>query len=154
MADEDWPDSFSAFVDVSKDEIQKYDIKCGDILLNRTSETIKQLACCSVASTDCCAVYGNYVKRLRPKKEGVVNPLYMAGYFSSAIYRREVERVSPVYTTRANMNVERLSVISIYYPNLVRQLISKLFLSREYEIISILGKDITVNELFQLYGVL
>ena len=78
----------------------------------------------------------------------------MAGYFSSAIYRREVERVSPVYTTRANMNVERLSVISIYYPNLVRQLISKLFLSREYEIISILGKDITVNELFQLYGVL
>ncbi len=36
----------------------------------------------------------------------------------------------------------------------VRQLISKLFLSREYEICSILGKDISVNELFQLYGVL
>ena len=36
----------------------------------------------------------------------------------------------------------------------VRQLISKLFLSREYEIFSILGRDITVNELFQLYGVL
>lgn len=36
----------------------------------------------------------------------------------------------------------------------VRQLISKLFLSREYEICSILGKDISVNEPFQLYGVL
>lgn len=115
------PDSFSAFVNVSKDEIQKYNIKSGDILLNRTSETIKQLACCSVASTDCCAVFGSYVKRLRPQKEGVVNPFYMAGYFRSAIYRREVERVSPVYTTRANMNVDRLSAMSIYYPNLEMQ---------------------------------
>lgn len=115
------PDLFSAFVEVSEDEIQKYNIKCGDILLNRTSETVNQLACCSVASTDCCAVFGSYVKRLRPKKEGVVNPLYMAGYFRSAIYRREVERVSPVYTTRANMNVDRLSAMSIYYPDLEMQ---------------------------------
>lgn len=36
----------------------------------------------------------------------------------------------------------------------VRQLVFKLFLSRESEICSILGKNITVNELFQLYGVL
>lgn len=36
----------------------------------------------------------------------------------------------------------------------VRKLISKLFLSREPEICSILGKDITIDELFQLYGVL
>lgn len=115
------PDSFSTFVDVSKEEIQKYNIKYGDILLNRTSETIYQLACCSVASTDCCAVFGSYVKRLRPKKEGIVNPFYMAGYFRSAIYRREVEKVSPVYTTRANMNVDRLSAMSIYYPNLEMQ---------------------------------
>ena len=45
----------------------------------------------------------------------------MAGYFRSAIYRREVEKVSPVYTTRANMNVDRLSTMSIYYPNLEMQ---------------------------------
>lgn len=115
------PNSFSTFVEVSKDEIEKYNIKCGDILLNRTSETINQLACCSVACTDCCAVFGSYVKRLRPKKEGVVNPFYMAGYFRSAIYRREVEKVSPVYTTRANMNVDRLSAMSIYYPDLEMQ---------------------------------
>ena len=50
-----------------------------------------------------------------------MNPFYMAGYFRSAIYRREVERVSPVYTTRANMNVDRLSAMSIYYPNLEMQ---------------------------------
>lgn len=36
----------------------------------------------------------------------------------------------------------------------VRQLVSKLFASRKFEICSILGKDITVNELFQIYGVL
>lgn len=115
------PDLFSTSVEVSKWEIQKYNIKCGDILLNRTSETIDQLACCSVVTKDCSAVFGNYVKRLRPNKEGIVDPLYMSGYFRSTIYRREVERVSPVYTTRANMNINRLSAMTIYYPNLEMQ---------------------------------
>lgn len=115
------PESFSSLVEVSEDEIQKYNIKQGDILLNRTSETINELACCSVAATDCRAVFGGYVKRLRPIKEGIVDPLYMAGYFRSAIYRQEVEKVSPVYTTRASMNIDRLSAISIYYPDLEMQ---------------------------------
>ena len=46
----------------------------------------------------------------------VPSPYYMAGYFRSAVYRHEIERVSPVYTTRANMNVERLSEVMVCYP--------------------------------------
>ena len=111
------PKTFSNLVDVSEDEIQKFSIKQGDILLNRTSETINELACCSVAITDCRAVYGSYVKRLRPIEKDNIDYLYMIGYFHSLIYRREVEKVSPVYTTRANMNVKRLSAIFIYYPD-------------------------------------
>jgi type I restriction enzyme M protein len=115
------PDMLSSFVVVSKEEIEKYSIKRGDILLNRTSESIGELACCSVATKDCNAVYGNYIKRLRPRNDALIDPLYMAGYFRSMIYRREVKKVSPVYTTRANMNIDRLSSISIYYPDLDMQ---------------------------------
>jgi type I restriction enzyme M protein len=115
------PDLLSSFVEVSKEEAEKYSIKLGDILLNRTSETIGELACCSVSTKDYNAVYGNYVKRLRPWNRSLVDSFYMAGYFRSIIYRQEVENVSPVYTTYATMNIDRLSSISIYYPELEMQ---------------------------------
>lgn len=117
------PDSLSTQVEVeaTEEEIKKYQIKAGDILLNRSSESIEQLACCCIVPEDRCMVYGSYIKCLRSKKDEVPNPFYMAGYFRSAVYRHEVERVSPVYTTRANMNVDRLSEILVYYPDVDTQ---------------------------------
>lgn len=110
------PDTLPACVEAAKDEIQKYGIKAGDILLNRTSETIEELACCCLATTDRNAVYSSYVKRLRLLQNDILNPYYAAAYFRSAVYRREVKKISPVFTTRANMNMERLSEITVYYP--------------------------------------
>lgn len=115
------PDRLPSYVDATEVEVQKYCIKAGDILLNRTSETVEELACCCIAATDQNAVYGNYVKRLRLIETEYMNPFYMIAYFHSAIYRQEVEKVSPVYTTRANMNVERLSKIRVYYPDTTMQ---------------------------------
>ena len=97
------PDFLPKMVKATEEEIKKY-------------ETIEQLACCCIVPEDRCAVYGNYIKCLRPAKKPVPSPYYMAGYFRSAVYRHEIERVSPVYTTRANMNVERLSEVLVYYP--------------------------------------
>lgn len=111
------PDSLSMTVEATEEEIAKYGVRAGDILLNRSSESVAQLACCCIVPKECCAVYGSYIKCLRPKRHGTPAPFYMAGYFRSAVYRHEVERVSPVYTTRANMNVDRLSEISVYYPD-------------------------------------
>lgn len=115
------PDSLSSLVEATEEEIKKYQVKAGDILLNRSSESIEQLACCCVVPEDRCIVYGNYIKCLRSKKDEVPNPFYMAGYLRSAVYRHEVDRVSPVYTTRANMNVSRLSEILVYYPDVDTQ---------------------------------
>ena len=39
----------------------------------------------------------------------------------SAVYRREIERVSPAYTARVNLNRESLSAIYIYYPAMAGQ---------------------------------
>lgn len=115
------PDHFSARVALPAAAAGKYAIKRGDVLLNRTSETVEALACCSVAFKDMDAVYGAYLKRLRPIKADVVDPLYMAGYFRSALYRQEVARVSFVYTTRANINLQQLSQIRVYYPDMAWQ---------------------------------
>lgn len=112
------PDAFPARVEVPDADAPKYYIRRGDVLLNRTSETADELACCSVAARDYPAVYGAYLKRLRPQRGNLLDPLYMAGYFRSAIYRREVARVSFVYTTRANMNLHQLSMIRLYYPDM------------------------------------
>ena len=115
------PDSLSTLVEATEEEIKKYQVKAGDILLNRSSESIEQLACCCIVPEDRHIVYGSYIKCLRPKKNDVPAPFYMAGYLRSAVYRHEVERVSPVYTTRANMNLDRLSEIIVYYPDMDAQ---------------------------------
>ena len=115
------PDNLPKCVNASEEEIEKFRISTGDILLNRTSETISQLACCLVATEDREIVYDIYIKRLRPIKDCSLNPLYMAGYFKSDVYRQEVINVMPVYTIKANINMERLSRIKVYYLDMEMQ---------------------------------
>lgn len=115
------PENLPTCVELPDSDASKYYIKRGDVLLNRTSETIDELACCSVALEDRDAVYGAYLKRLRPKKDDEVDPRYIAAYFRSKIYRQEIERVSFVYTTRANINLHQLSMIRLYYPSMAWQ---------------------------------
>lgn len=115
------PDSFSSYVDVTEAEKIKYGIKYGDVLLNRTSETIKELACCCIALEDCDAVYSGFIKRLRPRGEQVMEPLYAACYFRSEIYRWEVEKVSTVYTTYSSIDNRKLSKIIVYFPDMETQ---------------------------------
>lgn len=110
------PERFTALADVTEEEKGKYDIRRGDVFLNRTSETTEELACCSVAAQDREAVYCGFIKRLRPRTE-VLDPLYASGYFSSEIYRWEVENVSTVYTTYASMDNQKLSKITVYFPD-------------------------------------
>lgn len=115
------PETLPGCVAIPDGDAPKYYIKRGDVLLNRTSETIGELACCSVALKDQAAVYGAYLKRLRPIKDEWVDPRYIAAYFRSKIYRQEIERVSFVYTTRANINLHHLSKICLYYPSMTWQ---------------------------------
>ncbi|MDR2296671.1 MAG: N-6 DNA methylase [Clostridiales Family XIII bacterium] len=110
------PDNLHARVRVSKEEAAKYNIKYGDVLLNRTSETNDELACCCVAAKDSEAVYASFVKRLRPVDNKTIYPLYAAGYFRSAAYRREIDNVSTVFTKYASMDNAKLSKVSFYYP--------------------------------------
>lgn len=115
------PGRFSSSVEVTEDEKIKYGIKYGDVLLNRSSETIKELACCCVALENYDAVYGGFMKRLRPRNDQAPEPLYAACYFRSEIYRWAVEKVSTVFTTYATINNQKLSKIDIYFPDIETQ---------------------------------
>lgn len=110
-------DSMPMSVEVTEEEKRKYSIKSGDVFLNRTSETAHELACCSVAIGDQAAVYGSYIKRLRPWGGQIIDPLYAACYFRSEIYRWEIENVSTVYTTHACIDNRKLSKIAVYFPD-------------------------------------
>lgn len=109
-------DKFTQKVHVSETQKQKYNIRCGDIFLNRTSESIKELGCCCGAVRDCEAVYTGFAKRLRPKKPNIIDPFYAAGYFQSDIYRMQIMNVATVFTTRASLNNYHLERIFVYYP--------------------------------------
>ena len=111
------PKALPACVQLSEKDACKYALRAGDILLNRTSETADELACCSAVLEDRAAVYSAYLKRLRPNNANRIDPRYAAAYFRSRIYRQEVQRVSFVYTTRANMNLQQLSQIRLYCPS-------------------------------------
>lgn len=115
------PNNLSLLVNVEEGEKLKYGIKYGDIFLNRTSETIKELACCCVALENQNAVYSGYIKRLRPRKKQIINPLYAACYFRSEIYRWEIEDVSTVFTTYASFDNRKLSKITVYFPDMETQ---------------------------------
>jgi len=115
------PESFSLYVDVTEEERKKYGIRYGDVFLNRTSETIKELACCCVALEDQDAVYSGFIKRLRPCGKQTIDPLYAACFFRSEIYRWEVEDVTTVYTTYASIDNKKLSKIAVYFPDIEMQ---------------------------------
>ncbi len=110
------PESLSAQVQLPKEKACKYALRAGDILLSRTSESVDELACCSAVLKDHTAVYSAYLKRLRPYDVNRIDPRYAAAYFRSRFYRQEIQRVSVVYTTRANINLQQLSMIRLYAP--------------------------------------
>lgn len=115
------PDALPALVEVTPEEWEKYRIRAGDIFMNRSSESVEELACCCVADRDRDAVYGGYLKRLRPLGADSPDPRYLAAYFRSDIYRREITRVSPVFTTRSNINRKQLFQVMVYYPDKAMQ---------------------------------
>ena len=108
------PEKLPQAVDITEAEMERFRLRAGDILMGRTSETLQQLGCCCVVPEDRSAVFGCHLKRLRPCDTDRPDSFYMAGFFQSAVYRRQIERLTPVYTTRANMNRDILSKIVIY----------------------------------------
>ena len=108
-------------VNSTNQEQKRHSIKKGDVFLTRTSETLDELGMSCVALKDYPnATYNGFTKRLRPKEDNVIHPLYAAYYFRSSIFRKYVDSMA-VMTTRASLNNDILSHLPIFYPSYENQ---------------------------------
>lgn len=109
-------------MDTNEKEQEIYSIKAGDVLITRTSETIDELAMSCVAVKDYPkATYSGFIKRLRPKIDGVAYPKYMAFYFRSALFRKAVTN-NAFMTLRASFNEDIFSFLDVYLPDYDEQI--------------------------------
>lgn len=111
------PEELPDLMDTNEKEQQIYSIKTGDVLITRTSETIDELAMSCVAVKDYPkATYSGFTKRLRPKREGIAYPKYMAFYFRSALFRKAVTN-NAFMTLRASFNEDIFTFLDVYLPD-------------------------------------
>ncbi len=130
-------DMLKGKVDVTNDELARYDVKKGDVFFTRTSETKEEIGMASVLIKDVeSCVFSGFVLRARPKTS-LLLPKYCAYCFLSHKIRNEIIRRSS-YTTRALTSGKVLSKITIPVPPL----------SEQERIVSILDKfDTLVNDI-------
>ena len=115
------PDELPDLMDTNGKEQEIYSIKAGDVLITRTSETIDELAMSCVAVKDYPkATYSGFTKRLRPKKEGIAYPKYMAFYFRSELFRKAVTN-NAFMTLRASFNEDIFTFLDVYLPDYEEQ---------------------------------
>jgi len=104
-------------MDTSEVEQKKYSINEGDIFLTRTSEVIDELGMSSVALKNYpAATYSGFLKRLRPVKERVTYPKFMAFYLRSPLFRKTMTN-NAVLTLRASLNEEIFSYLDLLLPD-------------------------------------
>ena len=111
------PEELPDLMDTNEKEQEIYSIKAGDVLITRTSETIDELAMSCVATKDYPrATFSGFTKRLRPKKEGIAYPKYMAFYFRSDLFRKAVTN-NAFMTLRASFNEDIFTFLDVYLPD-------------------------------------
>lgn len=103
-------------VSLDEKEIERYEIRKGDVFFTRTSETPEEVGLASVMLDDIdSCVFSGFVLRGRPKTDMLL-PEYCKYCFSTHEVRQKII-ASCTYTTRALTNGTQLSKIEILVPN-------------------------------------
>lgn len=114
------PNELDQFVNTSIKEQATCSVQKGDVFLTRTSETIEELGMSCVALKDYPnATFNGFTKRLRPKNDLEIDPLFIGYYLRNVQFRGEISAYSTL-TTRASLNngiIEKLKVTVPSLPN-------------------------------------
>ncbi len=114
------PNRLDELVDATEKERNKCSIKRGDVFLTRTSETVDEIGISSVAlKTYPNATFNGFAKRLRPITDDIL-PEYAAYYFRSRYFRTKASSLCTLIT-RASLNNNDLSYLTILYPEFAVQ---------------------------------
>jgi type I restriction enzyme S subunit len=110
------PDQLTEMVMSTPKEQISCSVKRGDVFLTRTSETMEDLGMSTVALKNYpSATFNGFTKRLRPKDPYLISPTFAGYYFRSPLFRATVTSYA-IMTTRASLNNEILSRLTISLP--------------------------------------
>lgn len=112
-------DKIIGSVDVDLDTVNKYSVKFGDILFQRSSETREEVGtACVYLDNEKTATFGGFV--IRGKKIGDYNPIFFNKLLKTDIAREDITSKSGG-STRYNVGQEILTNVILPFPTLPEQ---------------------------------
>ena len=111
-------DNIRGKVDVTEKEIECFGVKNGDILFQRSSETLEDVGRANVYMDDRTAIYGGFV--IRGRKIGNYDPLFFKYLLATPLARKRTRRMG-AGAQHFNIGQEGLSKISLYFPSIEEQ---------------------------------
>ena len=111
-------DCIRASVDVSEDELQNFCVENGDMLFQRSSETLEDVGRANVYMDDKPAVFGGFV--IRGKKKAEYNPLFFRYLLASPFARRKIIPMG-AGAQHFNIDQEGLNRVRLHFASLDEQ---------------------------------
>ena len=111
-------DSIRGKVEATEREIENFSVEKGDILFQRSSETLEDVGRANVYMDNRTAVYGGFV--IRGRKIGDYNPLFFKYLLSTPLARKRTCRVG-AGAQHFNIGQDGLSKISLCFPLMEEQ---------------------------------
>ncbi|HAG4414378.1 TPA: restriction endonuclease subunit S [Salmonella enterica] len=106
-------------VQVKDKQLDDYQLKYGDVLFNRTSETFEEIAMAAVYLDKAVAIFGGFVIRGRPKTNDI-SPDFSAFMFQGLSFRKQVIKLGQG-AVRANIGQKDLAKVDILVPSIEEQ---------------------------------
>ena len=111
-------DSIRGKVEATEREIENFSVEKGDILFQRSSETLEDVGRANVYMDNRTAVYGGFV--IRGRKIGDYNPLFFKYLLSTPLARKRTCRMG-AGAQHLNIGQDGLSKISLCFPLMEEQ---------------------------------
>lgn len=111
-------DNIRGKVNATEKEIECFGVKDGDLLFQRSSETLEDVGRANVYMDNRTAIYGGFV--IRGRKIGNYNPLFFKYLLATSLARKRTCRMG-AGAQHFNIGQEGLSKISLYFPSIEEQ---------------------------------
>ena len=119
-------DNIRGKVNATEKEIECFGVKDGDLLFQRSSETLEDVGRANVYMDNRTAIYGGFV--IRGRKIGNYDPLFFKYLLATPLARKRTCRMG-AGAQHFNIGQEGLSKISLYFPSIEEQRKIAAFLS-------------------------
>ena len=111
-------DNIRGKVDATEKEIECFGVKNGDILFQRSSETLEDVGRANVYMDDRTAIYGGFV--IRGRKIGNYDPMFFKFLLATPLARKSTCRMG-AGAQHFNIGQEGLSKILLFFPHIEEQ---------------------------------